>query len=99
MIVLDFAPATVSIITQFFLPIQNPRIDCSAIRNWTKVLAVFGHAGGSEIQWDHLFPSGISEAKPFGCISVSIVSVRKDAGNRLSVSNGAPHFGSISAVV
>ena len=30
MIALDFAPAMVSIITQFFLPMQNPRMDCSA---------------------------------------------------------------------
>lgn len=30
MMALDFAPAMVSIITQFFFPIQKPRIDCSA---------------------------------------------------------------------
>lgn len=30
MIALALAPATVSIITQFFFPMQNPRIDCSA---------------------------------------------------------------------
>ena len=30
MMALDFAPVMVSIITQFFLPIQNPRMDCSA---------------------------------------------------------------------
>lgn len=57
-----------------------------SIRNWTKVLAVCGHTGWSERQRNHLFPDRISEAKPFRCISISIVSVRKDAGNRLITS-------------
>lgn len=47
---------------------------------------------------DHLFLGRISEDKTFGCISVSIVSVRNVAGNKLPVLKGAPHFGSMPAV-